>query len=65
MLYYSEQSAVPMRTDLPSELLGSMRTPLEPSTDLNDLVDFLVLGASSVTSSLRVASSPEATIDAV
>ena len=51
-----------MRTVLPSELLGSMRTSLEPSADSNDPVDFFVSGASSVTFSLRAASSPEATI---
>ena len=61
-LSYSEESVVPMRTVLPSKLLGSMRTPLEPSANLNDLVDFFVSGASSATSSLRAASSPEATI---
>ena len=46
---------------LPSELLGSMRTSLEPSADSNDSVDFFASGVSSVTS-LRAASSPEATI---
>ena len=51
-----------MHTVLPSELLGSMRTSLEPSTDLNNLVDFFTSSVSSVTSSLRVASSPEAMI---
>ena len=35
-LSYLEESAVPMRTTLPSELLGSMRTSLEPSADSND-----------------------------
>ena len=35
---------------------------LEPSTSSNNPVDFLASGASLVTSSLRVASSPEATI---
>ena len=44
-----------------SELLGSMRTSLEPSADSNNPVAFLVSGVSSVTSSLRVASSLEAT----
>ena len=59
VLSYSEESVVPMRTILPSELLGSMRTSLEPSADSNDPVDFLASGASSVTSSLRAASSSE------
>ena len=63
-LSYSEESVVPMRTVLPSELLGSMRTSLEPSVDSNDPVNFLPSGASSMTSSLRVVSSPEATIAA-
>ena len=58
-LSYSEESVVPMRTVLPSELLGSMRTSLEPSTNSNDPVDFLASGASLVTSSLRAASSLE------
>ena len=61
-LSYSEESVAPMRTVLPSELLGSMRTPLEPSTDSNDPVDFFASGASSATSSLRAASSSEAMI---
>ena len=61
-LSYLEESVEPMRTILPSELLGSMRTSLEPSTDSNDPVDFFASGASSVTSSLRAVSSPEATI---
>ena len=59
---YSEKSVVPMRIVLPSVLLGSMRTSLEPSVDSNDLVDFLASGASSVTSSLRAARSLEAMI---
>ena len=54
-LSYSKESVVPMRTVLPSELLGSMRTSLESSADSNDPVDFFALGAPSV-------SSPEATI---
>jgi len=61
-LSYSGESVVPMRTVFPSELLGSMMTSLEPSADLNDPVDLSALGASSVTFSLRVASSPEVTI---
>ena len=61
-LSYSEESVVPMRTILPLELLGSMRISLEPSTNSNDPVDFFTSGASSMTSSLRAASSPEATI---
>ena len=56
-LSYSEESVVPMRAILPSELSGSMRTSLEPSTDSNDPVDFLASGASSVTSFLRAVSS--------
>ena len=64
VLSYSEESVVPMRTILPSELLGSTRTSLEPSADSNDPVDFLASGASSVTSSLRVVSSLEAMIAA-
>ena len=59
---YLEESVVPMRTVLPSVLLGSTRTSLEPSADSNDPVDFLASGASSVTSSLRAVSSLEATI---
>ena len=62
MLSYLEESMVPMRTILSLELLGSMRTPLEPSANSNDLVYFFVSGASLVTSSLRAASSLEATI---
>ena len=61
-LSYSEESVVPMRTVLPSKLSGSMRTSLEPSTSLKDLVNLLGLGASSVTSFLMSASSLEATI---
>ena len=33
-----------MRTVLPSELLGSMRTSLEPSADSNDTVDLFASG---------------------
>ena len=62
MLSYSEESVVLMHTILPSELLGSMRTSLDPSTDSNDSVDFFTSGASSATSSLRAASSSEVTI---
>ena len=61
-LSYSEESMVPMHNILPLELLGSMRTSLEPSADLNDPVDFFASGASSATSSLRAVSSLEATI---
>ena len=61
VLSYSEESVVPMHTILPSELLGSMRTSLETSANLNDPVNFFALGAPSVTS-LRAASSPEAMI---
>ena len=56
-LSYSEESAVPMHTVLSVELLGSMRTSLEPSADLNDPVDFFASGIFSATSSLRAASS--------
>ena len=59
-LSYSEESTVLIWTFLPSKLLGSKRTSLEPSADSNDPVDFFALGASSTTSSLRVASSSEA-----
>ena len=59
-LSYLEESAVPIRTFLPSELLGSKRTSLEPSADSNDPVDFFASGASSTTFSLRVVSSSEA-----
>ena len=45
-LSYSEESVVPMRTILPSKLIGSTRTSLEPSVDLNDPVDFSASGAS-------------------
>ena len=64
-LSYLEESVVPMCAVLPSELSGSLRTSLELSAGSKDLVDFLVSGASSVTSLLMVASSPEATIIAV
>ena len=60
-LSYAEESAVPMRTVLPSELLGSTRTSLEPSADSNDPVDFFASGVFSAASSLRAASSLEAT----
>ena len=49
-LSYLEESMVPMRTTLPSGLLGSMRTSLEPSAGSKDLVDLLGSSASSVTS---------------
>ena len=55
-LSYSEESVVPMRTILPSELLGSMRTSLAPSTGSKDPADRLGSGASSMTSSLMAAS---------
>ena len=61
---YLEESMVPTRTILPSVLLGSTRTPLEPSADSDDPVNFLASGASSVTSSLRVVSAPKAMIAA-
>ena len=61
-LSYSEESVVLMRTILPSVLPGSMRTSLEPSAGSKDPVDHLGSGASSVTSYLRAASSPEAMI---
>ena len=60
VLSYSEESVVPRRTFLPSELLGSKRTSLGPFADSNDPNDLFTLGASSTTSSLRVASSSEA-----
>ena len=49
---------------LPLELLGSKRTSLGPSIDSNDPDGLFASGASSMTSSLRVASSLEATIAA-
>ena len=61
VLSYSEESDVPIRTLLASELLGSMWTSLEPSAGLNDLVVVLASGVFLATSSLRVASSLEAT----
>ena len=64
-LSYLEESVVPTRTVLPSVLLGSMRTSLEPSVDSNDQVDFFASGASSATSSLRAVSSPKVTIAVV
>ena len=60
-LSYSEESEVPIRTLLASELLGSMWTSLEPSAGLNDPVVVLASGVFSATSSLRVASSLVAT----
>ena len=60
-LSYLDESVVPMRTVLPSELLGSMRISLEPSADSNNLVDFFTSGIFSATSSLMVSSSLEAT----
>ena len=62
VLSYSEESVVPMRTTLPSEPLGSMRTSLAPSTDSKDPADRLGSGASSATSFLMAASSMEAMI---
>ena len=59
-LSYAEESAVLIRTFLPSELLGSKRTSLEPSADSNDPDDFFASGVPSMTSSLRVASSLDA-----
>ena len=59
-LSYAEESAVPIQTFLPSELLGSKRTSLEPSADSNNLDDFFASGVPSMTSSLRVASSSDA-----
>ena len=61
-LSYSEESVVPMRTTLPLELLGSMRTSLVPSIGSKDLADRWWLGVSSATSSLMAASSLEAMI---
>ena len=61
---YLEESAVPMCTTLPLELSRSMKTSLEPSAGLKDLIDFLGSGASLATSFLMAASSPEATIAA-
>ena len=62
VLSYLGETIVLMRTTLPSRLPGSMRTSLEPSASSKDPVDFLGLGASSVTSFLMVASSLEAMI---
>ena len=59
-----EVDEVSMRTTLPSEPLGSMRTSLAPSTGSKDLADRLGSGASSTTSSLMAASSLEAIIAA-
>ena len=61
-LSYLEESVVPMRTTLPSGLLGSMRTSLVPSIGSKDLTDYLELGASSMTSFLMATSSLEVTI---
>ena len=61
-LSYLEESMVSMRTTLPSELLGSMRTSLMPSAGLKDLIDRLESGTSSAVPSLMTASSSEATI---
>ena len=60
-LSYLEESVVPMRIILPLELLGSMRTSLEPSTDSNDPINFFASATFSVTSSLRAASPLEVT----
>ena len=61
-LSYLEKSVVPMRTTLPSGLPGSMRISLEPFVGVKDLVDFLGLGASSVTSFLMATSSTKTMI---
>ena len=50
-LSYLEESVVLMRTTLPFELLGSMRTSLVPSIGSKHLADRLGSGASSMTSS--------------
>jgi hypothetical protein len=47
-LSYLGESEVPMRTTLPSKLLGSMRISLVPSVGLKDLIDHLESGDSSV-----------------
>ena len=62
VLSYLEESVVSMCTTLPLEPLGSMRTSLAPSIGLKDLANHLGWGTSSMTSSLMVASSLEATI---
>ena len=62
VLFYSEESVVPMRTTLPLEPLGSMRTSLAPPIGSKDPADRLGSGASSTISSLMAASSLEATI---
>ena len=62
VLSYLEESVVPMRTTLPLEPLGTMRTSLVPSIGSKDSANRLGLGASSVTSFLMVVSSLEATI---
>ena len=61
-LSYLEESAVPMHTVLPLELLGSMRTSLTPSVGSKDLANRLESGASSAVPSLMTASSSEAVI---
>ena len=60
-LSYSEESEVPIRTLLASELLGSTWTSLEPSASLNDPVVVLASSIFLATSSLREASSLVAT----
>ena len=62
VLSYMEESVLPMRTTLPSELLGSMRTSLTPSMGSKNLTDRLELGGSSVVPSLMTASSSEVMI---
>ena len=61
-LSYLEESVVPIRTTLPSEPLGSMRTSLAPSTGSKNMADRLGAGVSSMNSSLMAASSLEVTI---
>ena len=58
-LSYLEESMVSMRTTLPSELLGSMRTSLAPSAGSKDLADRLESGVYSATPALMTASSYE------
>jgi hypothetical protein len=58
-LSYAER-AVPIRTFLSHELLGSMRISLMPSAGSKDPVVRLASGASSAISSLMIASSSEA-----
>ena len=64
-LSYLEESVVPMRTTLPLEPLGSIRTSLVPYIGSIDPADHLGSGASSTTSSLLGASSLDVTIAAV